>query len=62
MIPDQFAEHTTDLKLWEKLFMSPDNVSLSKVVEMAFQLESAPLLASQLAISNPAPLHSGPLA
>ncbi|XP_057713151.1 uncharacterized protein K02A2.6-like [Corythoichthys intestinalis] len=55
MIRDQLAEHTTDLKLREKLFLSPDDTSLSRAVEMAFQLESAALLASQLAASGPAP-------
>ncbi|XP_019737023.1 uncharacterized protein K02A2.6-like [Hippocampus comes] len=55
MIRDQLAEHTTDLKLREKLFLSPDDTSLSRAVELAFQLESAALLASRLAASGPAP-------
>lgn len=38
MIQDQFAEHTVDPKLLEKLLMAPDNLSLSKAVDLAFQL------------------------
>ena len=62
MIRDQLAEHTTDPKLREKLFMAPDDMTLSKAVEIAFQLESAALLASQLAASDPAPSRLAPLA
>uniref|UniRef100_A0A3Q1EX16 Retrotransposon gag domain-containing protein n=1 Tax=Acanthochromis polyacanthus TaxID=80966 RepID=A0A3Q1EX16_9TELE len=62
MIRDQLAEHATDLKLCEKLFMAPDDTTLSKAVEIAFQLESAALLASQLAASDLAPSHPASLA
>ncbi|CAK6984814.1 gypsy-16 si, partial [Scomber scombrus] len=62
MIRDQLAEHTTDPKLWEKLFMSLDDLPLSRAVVMALQLESAALLASRLAASDPAPSQSAPLA
>lgn len=30
MIHDQLAEHTTDPKLWERLFMLPDDLLLSR--------------------------------
>lgn len=51
MMRDQLAEHTTSPRLRETLFMSPDNLTLSKAVELAFQLESAAQL--QLAVSGP---------
>lgn len=46
---DQLAEHTIDPKLQEKLFTAPDNLLLSKSVEMAFQMESAAQLALRTA-------------
>ena len=46
------AEHTNNLKVREKLLMSPDDLTLTKAVEIAFQLESAAGLASQRATSN----------
>lgn len=58
MIHDQLAEHKTISKLREKLFMSPDDLPLSKAVNMAFQLESAALLTSQLASLDPHPLRT----
>lgn len=36
MIRDQMAEHTNYPKLREKLLMSPDDLSLTKAVDMAF--------------------------
>lgn len=62
MIRDQLAEHTTDLKLREKLFISPNDLPLSKAVEMAFQLESAAQLTSQLPAPDRSPPHSALLA
>ncbi|KAM7367484.1 hypothetical protein PAMP_013776 [Pampus punctatissimus] len=53
MIRDQLAEHTTNPRLREKLFISPDDTTLSRTVELAFQLESAAQLSSQLAASDP---------
>lgn len=66
MIRDQLAEHTADSKLHE-------NLMLSKVVEMAFQLRSDAQLALWLAVPVPSPLlppgkchwtltHTGPVA
>ncbi|KAI3360335.1 hypothetical protein L3Q82_014649 [Scortum barcoo] len=62
MIRDKLAEHTIDTKLREKLFMSPDDLSLVKAVELAFQLESAALLTSRLTAPDAAPSHSAQLA
>ncbi|KAI3364020.1 hypothetical protein L3Q82_010785, partial [Scortum barcoo] len=62
MIRDQLAEHTINPKLREKLFMSPDDLSLVKAVELAFQLESAALLTSRLTAPDAAPSHSAQLA
>uniref|UniRef100_A0A667WQF1 Retrotransposon gag domain-containing protein n=1 Tax=Myripristis murdjan TaxID=586833 RepID=A0A667WQF1_9TELE len=62
MIRDQLAEHTTNPKLREKLLMSPDDTTLTAAIEMAFQLESAAQLTSQLAALDPPPSHSTPLA
>ena len=62
MIRDQLAEHTVNPKLREKLFMAPDDLPLSKAVELAFQLESAAQLASRLAAPDPAPPHATSLA
>ncbi|XP_035535826.1 uncharacterized protein LOC118341631 [Morone saxatilis] len=59
---DQIAEPTVDPMLREKLFMAPDDLPLSKVVELAFQLESAAQLASRLAAPAPAPPHATSLA
>lgn len=53
MIRDQLAEHTIDPKLREKLLTAPDDLSLSKAVDMAFQLESAAQLASRTAMPTP---------
>ncbi|KAJ8352061.1 hypothetical protein SKAU_G00235370 [Synaphobranchus kaupii] len=55
LIRDQLAEHTNNQKFREKLLMSPDDLSLAKAVEMAFQIECAASLASQLAPSSPFP-------
>ncbi|XP_028299780.1 uncharacterized protein LOC114461693 [Gouania willdenowi] len=61
-IRDQLAEHAADHKLRERLLLSPDDTTLSKAVEMAFQLESAALLASRLTATGPPPSLSTPLA
>ncbi|KAJ8346671.1 hypothetical protein SKAU_G00280720 [Synaphobranchus kaupii] len=55
LIRDQLAEHTNNPKFREKLLMSPDDLSLAKAVEIAFQIECAASLASQLAPSSPFP-------
>lgn len=55
LIRDQLAEHTNDSKLREKPLTMPDDLSLSKAVDIAFQLESAAALATQLA-----PTHTPP--
>ncbi|KAJ8333462.1 hypothetical protein SKAU_G00414700 [Synaphobranchus kaupii] len=55
LIRDQLAEHTNNPKFREKLLMSPDDLPLAKAVEMAFQMECAASLASQLAPSSPFP-------
>ncbi|KAJ8349338.1 hypothetical protein SKAU_G00244680 [Synaphobranchus kaupii] len=55
LIRDQLAEHTNNPKFREKLLMSPDDLSLVKAVEMAFQIKCAASLASQLAPSSPFP-------
>lgn len=52
MIMDQLEEHTTSSQLQEKLFMSPDNLTLSKAVKLAFQFKSAAQLTLQLAASG----------
>uniref|UniRef100_A0A8C5DFI1 Retrotransposon gag domain-containing protein n=1 Tax=Gouania willdenowi TaxID=441366 RepID=A0A8C5DFI1_GOUWI len=59
-IRDQLAEHAADHKLRERLLLSPDDTTLSKAVEMAFQLESAALLASRLTATGPPPSLSTP--
>uniref|UniRef100_A0A672JK41 Retrotransposon gag domain-containing protein n=1 Tax=Salarias fasciatus TaxID=181472 RepID=A0A672JK41_SALFA len=61
-IRDQLAEHTSDPKLREKLLVAPDDLPLSKAVEMAFQLESAAQLTSRLTCVNPTSPHSASLA
>jgi len=52
LIRDQLAEYTHNSKLREKLLMMPDELTLAKAVDIAFQLESAAALASQLAPSS----------
>ena len=49
MIRDQLAEHATHQKIWEKLIMSPDDLTLKKAQEIALQIEKATELTSQLA-------------
>ena len=41
MVWDQLAEHTSDPKMCEKL-MSPDDLTLNKAVEIAFQSKIHP--------------------
>ena len=56
MIRDQLAEHTNNHKVRERLIMSPDDLTLNKALEMAFQIEAAAGFASQLAgASSPIP-------
>ncbi|KAF7641978.1 hypothetical protein LDENG_00266990 [Lucifuga dentata] len=57
-IRDQLAEHSNNPKVCEKLIMSPDNLPLSKAVEIAFQIESAVDLTSQLSLAPPLPSQS----
>uniref|UniRef100_A0A8C5DGL0 Retrotransposon gag domain-containing protein n=1 Tax=Gouania willdenowi TaxID=441366 RepID=A0A8C5DGL0_GOUWI len=54
-IRDQLAEHTADHKLRERLLMAPDHTTLSKAVELAFQLELAARLALRLTATGPTP-------
>ena len=53
LIRDQLAEHTNNPRVREKLIMSPDGLTLSKAVEIAFQIESAAALATQLSATPP---------
>ncbi|KAF3851710.1 hypothetical protein F7725_013482 [Dissostichus mawsoni] len=52
LIRDQLAEHTNSSTLREKLLIMTDKLTLTRAVEVAFQLESAAALASQLAPSS----------
>ena len=55
---DQLAEHTTSAKIREKLITSPDDLTLTAAIEVAFKVESAAGFASQLAtqLAPPPPM------
>lgn len=41
LIRDQLAEHTNNPRIPEKSIMSPDDLTVNKAVEIAFQIETA---------------------
>ncbi|KAJ8375478.1 hypothetical protein SKAU_G00060580 [Synaphobranchus kaupii] len=53
MIWDQLAEHTNDPKIRERLITVPDDLTLTKAIEIEFKVESAAEFASQLASHAP---------
>ncbi len=48
MIRDQLIEHTNDAKVRETLLLEPDDISLSRVITIALQIENAGACASAL--------------
>ena len=49
LIRDQLAEHTNSSKVQERLLSAPDDLTLIKAIEIAFQVETAAELTSKLA-------------
>lgn len=49
MKENRLAEHTNNPTFLEKCIMSPDDLTLNQAVEIAFQVESAAVVAFRLA-------------